>query len=222
MLFPLIVANTDDFGRMAGDAFTVKNVVLPSSQRPERDFERALDVLVTCKLVDRYLVDDRIYLQVVNFDEHQPNLHKRTTSRIPESPGTSGNYRPNLTEFNVSESKGIQENPRKEQRVCASLFDAFWIAYPKKKAKHDAQRAWDKRRPNDELLAVILRALERQKQSPDWQKESGRYIPLPATWLNGARWTDELETTEAVGLSAVGQSNAVAMERAAERYGTHD
>jgi hypothetical protein len=70
-------------------------------------------------------------------------------------------------------------------------FNAFWSAYPKKKAKDDAQRAWDKRRPNDELLAVMLRALERQKHSPDWQKESGRYIPFPATWLNQARWTDE-------------------------------
>ena len=25
------------------------------------------------------------------------------------------------------------------------------------------------------------------------KKENGRYIPLPATWLNGKRWEDELE-----------------------------
>jgi hypothetical protein len=194
VLFPLLVANTDDFGRMPADAFTVKNVVLPSSPRPERDFDKALDVIADVGLIARYDVDGSIYLQVHQFDLHQPNLHKRTASRFPDGPGTSGNFRRNLTEFNLTESKRTQNpEPCPRARTADSLFASFWKAFPKKKAKEDAQRAWDKRRPNDELLAVMLRALERQKQSPDWQKESGRYIPLPATWLNGARWTDEVE-----------------------------
>ena len=41
--------------------------------------------------------------------------------------------------------------------------------------------------------ATVKKALEAQKASFDWQKENGRYIPLPATWLNGKRWEDELE-----------------------------
>lgn len=191
VLFPLIVANTDDFGRMAGDAFTIKNVVLPSSRRPEADFDRALDALQTVGLIDRYTVDDTIYLQVINFDQHQPNLHKRTESRFPESPGISGKVRPNLTELNLTESKRTE--PCADAHSADCLFAEFWASYPKKKAKEAAQRAWTKRRPNSELLAVILRALTHQKASPDWQKDSGRYIPLPATWLNNARWTDELE-----------------------------
>jgi hypothetical protein len=197
VLFPLIVANTDDFGRMPGDAFTVKNVVLPSSPRPERDFDKALDVIAGVGLTERYQAQGSIYLQVNQFDDHQPNLHKRTESRFPEFPGSSGNFRSNLRELNLTESKRTQ-NPEPRtvppaRREADALFERFWVAYPKKKAKDAAQRAWTKRRPNDDLLTVMLRALERQKSSPDWQKESGRYIPFPATWLNQARWTDEVE-----------------------------
>lgn len=186
VLFPLLITNADDFGRLQGDAFTIKNVVLPTSQRPEKDFERALEVISEVGLIDRYVMNDDIYIQINKFDEHQPNLHKRTESRIPESPGNSGKIPLNLTQSNLTESK------RTHVRADGpDLFEVFWTAYPKKKAKDAAQRAWTKRNPNDELLAVMLRALERQKQSPDWHKESGRYIPFPATWLNRAQWLDE-------------------------------
>lgn len=192
VLFPLIVANTDDFGRMAGDAFTIKNVVLPSSRRLESDFERALVAMHDVGLIVRYTVDDEIVLQVNKFDEHQTGLTKRTHSKfpeIPENPGTPLNLPLNLTEQNRREQKGKEQNPA----LGADGFDRFWAAYPKKKAKDDARKAWAKRNPDESLLAVMLRALGRQQQSPDWQKESGRYVPFPATWLNAGRWTDEAE-----------------------------
>lgn len=196
VLFPLIVANTDDWGRMAGDAFTVKNVVLPTSRRPETDFERALEVIAEVELINRYTVDGRIYLQVKQFDEHQTGLHKRTVSRIPEVPESSGKVPTNIREQNRTELKGREENtdtPRLERRgrVSDEFFDRFWAAYPKKKAKADALKAWNARRPDASLLAVMLAALERQCASPDWRKERGRYIPFPASWLRQARWTDE-------------------------------
>lgn len=228
VLFPLIVANTDDFGRMPGDAFTVKNVVLPSSRRPESDFERALDVLADVELVDRYVANDRICLQIIDFDTHQPNLHKRTASKYPESPGISGRYRANLTEFKRTEVKRTQnpeENPepRLPARAADALFERFWAAYPKKKSKDDAKRAWDKRRPTDELLTVMLRAIERQKHTHDWTREDGRYVPYPATWLNGGRWTDGDDVeVNGTGLSEIGAVNASAMARVAARYQEQD
>lgn len=207
MLFPLIVVNTDDYGRMPGDAFTVKNVVLPSSGRLEADFDRALNALHTVGLIVRYVASDdsggsNIYLQVTNFDAHQTNLHKRPGISqfppVPEDPGEGRMIRPNLTELNLTELKRTEQNPTAalavgERRTADALFETFYAAYPKKKAKDAARKAWDKRRPDNELLTVILRALERQKVSPDWQKDSGRYIPFPATWLNSARWTDVVE-----------------------------
>lgn len=72
-------------------------------------------------------------------------------------------------------------------------FDRFWHSYPKRLAKGDAQKTWKKLKVNPSLLDTILMAVEKQKQSADWQKESGKFIPYPATWLNGRRWEDETE-----------------------------
>jgi hypothetical protein len=224
VLFPLLVANTDDFGRMPGDAFTVKNVVLPTSRRLEGDFETALDIMGRVGLIVRYVVDKSIYLQVNKFDEHQPNLNKRTKSRYPEIPensGIPGNFLCNIRESNLRESNpesNPEENPepRLPARAADRLFDAFWDAYPKKKAKDDARRAWDKRRPDDALLGAMLHALRVQKQSDDWLKNKGQYIPLPATWLNGARWTDETAIDLATGaeLSETARYNLAATDEA--------
>lgn len=68
-------------------------------------------------------------------------------------------------------------------------FSAFWKFYPRGENKQRAVRAWDKLKPDDALIAVMGRALARQKASPDWQRGIG--IPHASTWLNGRRWEDE-------------------------------
>ena len=73
-------------------------------------------------------------------------------------------------------------------------FEEFWDGYPKKVGKGAAERAWAKIKPSEELLQKMLKAIEIQKQSFDWTKEGGQFIPYPATWLNGKRWEDEYET----------------------------
>ena len=69
-------------------------------------------------------------------------------------------------------------------------FASFWEAYPKKKDKANAQKAV---RKVDVPIEVLLNAIEKQKKSADWQKENGRYIPYPTTWLNGRRWEDDAD-----------------------------
>ena len=72
-------------------------------------------------------------------------------------------------------------------------FQSFWEAYPKKKAKGDALKAFNKLNPDDGLMEKMLSALEWQKKSFDWTKDGGQYIPLPASWIRGMRWEDEPE-----------------------------
>lgn len=83
---------------------------------------------------------------------------------------------------------GKKRTPRKSY---SERFEKFWSAYPKKKAKGDAEKAFTKLKPDDELLETILKALEWQRTSKDWTKDNGQYIPNPATYLNGRRWEDE-------------------------------
>lgn len=70
-------------------------------------------------------------------------------------------------------------------------FLVFWEAYPKKEAKGDALKAWKKLHPSQTLQQIIIAAIVRQKESPQWKKERGTFIPHPATWLNRAGWDDE-------------------------------
>ena len=88
----------------------------------------------------------------------------------------------------------IDTRVSKDTLVCANSggFDAFWAAYPKKKHKGQALSAWKKLKPDSSLQAMILEAIENQKHDPDWQKDKGKYIPYPATWLNAMAWEDEM------------------------------
>jgi hypothetical protein len=80
--------------------------------------------------------------------------------------------------------------------ASASEFDTFWAAYPKKVGKGQAVKAWAaaaKRADVADIIAGLKAACA------SW-KDAGtetRFIPNPATWLNGERWADEPITTPA-------------------------
>lgn len=70
-------------------------------------------------------------------------------------------------------------------------FVLFWAAYPRKKGRIAAVKAWAKIAPDEALQTVILGALASQRPHLDF-RENGRFIPHPATWLNEGRWDDEI------------------------------
>jgi len=67
-------------------------------------------------------------------------------------------------------------------------FLEFWAAYPRKDDKKDSFNAWIKNNPP---IDKVLFALSWQKQTPQWTKDNGQFIPLGATYINGARWEAE-------------------------------
>lgn len=77
-----------------------------------------------------------------------------------------------------------------EKKAMGRAFDEFWRLYPKKKSKADAQKAWNKLKPSEERCREINEAIKRLSESEDWSRESGKFIPYPATWLNRGGWDD--------------------------------
>ena len=69
-------------------------------------------------------------------------------------------------------------------------FDTFWMVYPKKRKKGDAEKAWVQKRCSD-IVSEIIDAIRLAVQTHDWRKDSGTYIPYPATWLRAKGWADE-------------------------------
>lgn len=100
------------------------------------------------------------------------------------------------TKDNLSKDNLPKEKNLSCKRVCtrssAKAFSAFWSAWPRKQGKASAEKSFKKLSPDDNLLAEMLSAISAAKQSIDWLKDGGRYIPLPAKWLNGRRWEDEI------------------------------
>lgn len=88
----------------------------------------------------------------------------------------------------------IQEAPRASRggSELEKSFERFWSAYPRKAAKQQAFKAWEKLAPDEGLSERIFAALELQKKSDAWTRDGGRYIVYPSKWLDNRRWEDEL------------------------------
>lgn len=119
-----------------------------------------------------------------------------------------------ISEKSEIDSQEIPESNRKNQKCykdknnktkdknpiapCANdpewtMFYRFWAVYPRKKNKDGAMRAWRKLNPDLKLCRAMWEALKKDKQSEQWQKSGGEFIPYPSSWLNARRWEDEHE-----------------------------
>ena len=70
-------------------------------------------------------------------------------------------------------------------------FALWWAAYPRKEGKSISFVAWEKTRRIRPAIDAMLATLGWQRESQNWKKDGGQYIPMPATYLNQGRWADE-------------------------------
>ncbi|MDM7995193.1 MAG: hypothetical protein QUT30_05835 [Acidobacteriota bacterium] len=77
-----------------------------------------------------------------------------------------------------------KESEEKEKLV--ERFDVFWAAYPRKEAKQNAWKEFQRLNPDEELMSVMIPWIGLACDSEQWQDKSK--IPHPATWLHQRRW----------------------------------
>jgi len=99
----------------------------------------------------------------------------------------------NTGHADVAPKEKKRKRIKKPKADYTESFNKFWDAWPRKVAKADAVKAWNKLAPDAELTIYIIERVNLLAQTDDWLKDGGRYIPHPATWLNGRRWEDEIE-----------------------------
>lgn len=95
-------------------------------------------------------------------------------------------------------------------------FDDFWSIYPRRQAKKDAMKAWN--RIDSSRRDQILRGVRAWMRSEQWCRDDGRYIPMPATFLNGERWEDEVE----ISISAKPCNWPRCKSGGSQQYGSRD
>ena len=120
----------------------------------------------------------------------QANASKEKEEEANQAIASNKNKNQNKKE-NKNQNKEHEETRAREEKTPPG-FDRFWEAYPRKTAKQEAIKAFEKLKPDAMLIETMVKAIAQQKQSAQWQEDGGRYIPHPATWINQHRWEDEL------------------------------
>jgi len=197
-VFYRLMVNCDDYGRFDARTAISKARLFPlKSSVTEKQIEQAIVRMNETGILIAYTVSGKPYLQLSTWAKHQSIRNKRSkypsTDERDDEPLES-----NCKQLQATASKcprnpiQSESNPNPTPAQQEEAFGAFWTAYPNKKAKPAALKAFTKLKPDTALLDEMLKAIATQKQWAQWQKDNGQYIPMPSTWLNQRRWEDEL------------------------------
>lgn len=130
----------------------------------------------------------------LNFHCKNYRVSDRENDSISDSISDSKNDRENASHIKTkNKTKNLPYSPPQGGSVPQykpEWFERFYRLYPRHTARQAAVKAWDKLKPDFQLCKVMEAALQAQMQSAQWQDRD--CIPHPSTWLNGARWTDEV------------------------------
>lgn len=123
LLFTWIQPHTDDYGRIEGDAMTVRAKVCPMRPYTDEDVDKSLADLALKGLILRYEVDGEQYIQVCGFEEHQ--TFKTDRPRKSEYPAPPEGMVCELEPLgNQMEPKGAKR-PRKLSKVKLSKANSL-------------------------------------------------------------------------------------------------
>ena len=210
LLFAGLWCLADREGRLEDKPRLIKAELFPYY---DCDVNGELTELERLGFVRRYKVGDVAVIEVLNFKKHQTPHNTEKASSLPAYPGqqpleaapavgngeltvnppleNDGKTPDSLIPDSLIPDSLIPDTPIPPKGAAAG-FAEFWSAYPLKKAKATAEKAWAKLKPSADLQAAILSAIAAHKLSADWQRDGGQYIPHPTTWLNQRRWEDEV------------------------------
>ncbi len=135
-------------------------------------------------------------MQFVNYQEHNSTTAKKRAdaqnrqrlSRTRHKTVTTKRDKSVTREEKRREEKNTPQSPTND----SDDFGAFWSVWPKKVAKEAAIKAWRSLAADGDLVLRIVADVAARSKSVDWTKEDRKYVPNPASYLNGRRWEDEL------------------------------
>jgi hypothetical protein len=192
ILFAGLWCLADRSGRLEDRPKRIKAEVLPYD---DCDVDILLGDLMQTEFINRYEVNGCKYIEIINFTKHQSPHIKESDSTIPSPNEHHKNTKKTRGSFGVKTPDSpyphslTPDSPYPDSLL--SSFNVFWKIYPKKIGKGYAFKMWRKIKPDDTLLKKMVDKIELFKQTEQWQKDGGQFIPHPATWLNQERWEDE-------------------------------
>jgi len=192
LIYTWIIPHLDVEGRFYADPSIIKGSVVPRLKHlNEKTIREAIEDMVINELIFLYQNDGEQYLELRKFEDHQTHLRKERESPSKIPPMTEENQLRINSGVNPAQVK-LREVKLREYNISVNDgFEDFWKAYPRKVNKREAQEKWNKAKLPE--LIFVLKAIEDQKKTDQWQRDNGKFIPHPSTWINKERWTDEIE-----------------------------
>ena len=202
-LFMRLIVKADDFGLYYGNTKIIMGNCFPLIKIKESDLEKWLGELEKENIISFYKAEDgKIYLKLNSWDENQ--TRRATKSKFPLPHAFESNCMQANANVSVNENVNENVNEERERSSCAKAqareaFEKFWEAYPKKRSKGDAEKAFEQLNvhKSSELLTKMLSALERAKTCDQWTRDNGQYIPYPGTWIRAKGWEDDYSENQA-------------------------
>ena len=91
-----------------------------------------------------------------------------------------------------SNDSGKIEQSKSNESKSNEWFELVWSAYPKRIKKQEAFEEFCSLDMSENLLSIIVNAINKQKSQEGWKTEGGKYIPSLVNWLKNRRWEDEI------------------------------
>ena len=213
-LWIYLITYVDDYGRGSADPELLKGFVFPRRKGvTESSIEKALADLANTGSILLYDVDGESYFCFPNWEQHQRIQTKRSKYPAPTDgvlKKSTVSHGESPLESNPIQSESKYKSESKSEDNAREEFEKFWSAYPRKAG--NKQKAFEAFKKADVSLDVLLAAIENQKQSAQWSKDNGQFIPHPTTWLNGKRWEDQLPMDTGIPKGSSGQLGDAELE----------
>jgi len=186
LAFQGLWVNADKAGRVCDSPKKLKALIFPYD---EVDMDDLLFQLEKKPFINRYEVDDKKYIQILNWDLHQKPHHTEKDSVIP------GDMEKGKIKIKkkIKQVKATCELSNGELTVKERLkaFEDIWSKYPNKAGKKAAEKHFISSVLNDQDLKDIGAALKNYLSSVRVKKG---YIQNGSTWFNNWRdWVNWVE-----------------------------
>jgi len=146
-----------------------------------RQVRTSLDKLILTGELTNNSTNKYRLITVNNYSLHQVN-DKQADKQVTSKRQTNDKQ--------MTTNKKGKKVRMKETDIYSSSFNSFWNDYPRKIGKRKAFGIW-KQRGLAKYLPEMLEFIKSAAKTKQW---SDGFIPYPATFLNGNRWEDDLES----------------------------
>ena len=124
-------------------------------------------------------------VSIINWNTYQEEISESNLNGIQQV----------TTKYPASNTNN--KDKKEKNNTYSDEFLSFYKEYPRRVDKSGAWKAWEKCNGNRPGIDSLLEILSRHKKTDQWNRDGGKFIPHPATWINKRRWEDEVEVEPA-------------------------